>query len=1214
MISIITKAVNGLQSLLLCVALPFIMLGNSGISQPLWHNKERKLHYRPQGVAFIKVQGERRFNRALYGTNTAFRAEAGDLPEFALYLPGMGGNIKMGIEIAGQAKWLTEADSIETRYLPGKMQYVIRDALCKKGALQIELLAMADADGLLIRTKAINTPKGLQLLLAYGGVSGKKFSRDGDIGADPESVFEAQPSNCEGNSFKYNGPAFVVMFNGGKDSVQGYTSGQVQWKVANVQKLSNAAMLWQSPGAISHPVLVGRMPLYSRQTVYCAWQHGANNKATTAAMLADWWQQAEGAVEAMAARIQVHTPDAWLNTLGPALAFAADAIWEAPTYLHGAVAWRMRLPAWRGAYAANTLGWHERAHQHFESYAKSQVLTPAQAPVEMDTALHLARHVERIGTAMFSQGYICRNPNGDIRPHHYDMNLVFIDQLFTHFNYTADTAFARQMWPLITRHLAWEKRNFDTDDDGLYDAYCCIWASDALQYSGGGVTHSTAYNYRAFTLAAQLATLLGYNAQPYRLEAQKIANALRQRLWLADKGWFAEYVDVLGNKLQHTQPGAWTIYHALDAGICTPFEAWQLAQYVHHHLPRIPVQVQGLPTGLHLYSTTNWMPYTWSVNNVALAENLHTSLGLWQAAQAEPAFMLWKSALLETMYAGASPGGFQQLSFYDAMRGQLYRDFADPIGMAARSLTEGLFGICPDYLNNTLVVQPGFPHNWPFARLSTPNIYFDFKTKGTTHHYTIHQRSNKAAKLHLRLPALGTQLPYVQVNGKPVTPFFDTAAVGKPFMVITAPADTIHNLVVTWSAGRFKAPATFTLKALQHEMLTLPLPGVQILQVYDPQGLGKQQVTLATTLNLQVERPAGIYTVFVKCKQQQAIWWQPVQVQVLPPIENVTCSAEGKGGSATLQWKLNCNQAIAAVTLNGKPITGRLTRDKASTCTVEVPTTNLVPGTNTLQCLLRDGAAFSTRFLQWDYWVNIKDVKSINISSHFNASIADIFQQSYVSPRPTGPTLQLPTHGFGNWCYPLAMPVISDSGMRQVAKQAGHKLQLANGLYFATPGQLDVPNISFVSQWHNFPDSLRIPVQARGSHAYLLMAGTTNPMQSRMANGVIYFEYGNGSRDSLLLVNPENWWPIEQDYYEDGFAFSRATPLPPRIDLASGQMRTQRLKKYDTIKGVTSYAISGGAATIVDMPLKPDTYLQQITIKALANDVVVGLMGITLLQ
>ncbi len=107
--------------------------------------------------------------------------------------------------------------------------------------------------------------------------------------------------------------------------------------------------------------------------------------------------------------------------------------------MHGAVAWRMRLPAWRGAYAADALGWHDRARTHFSSYALSQVTTPATGPVVFDTALHLARQLEKMGTSMFSSGYICRNPNGDLRPHHYDMNLVFIDQLLTHFYYTGDT-------------------------------------------------------------------------------------------------------------------------------------------------------------------------------------------------------------------------------------------------------------------------------------------------------------------------------------------------------------------------------------------------------------------------------------------------------------------------------------------------------------------------------------------------------------------------------------------------------------------------------------------------------------------------------------------------------------------------------------------------------------------------------------------------------
>jgi len=188
----------------------------------------------------------------------------------------------------------------------------------------------------------------------------------------------------------------------------------------------------------------------------------------------------------------------------------------------------MRLNGWRGPYVADVLGWHDRAQTHFKAYAASQLTEPASGKVIADTAFHLARSLEKLGTSVFSSGYISRNPNGDFRPHHYDMNLVYIDALFRHFNWTGDLAFAKQIWPVIVRHLAWEKRNFDPDDDGLYDAYAAIWASDALQYSGGAVTHSSAYNYLANKQAAALAKLIGEDGTNYQKEANKILSAINK--------------------------------------------------------------------------------------------------------------------------------------------------------------------------------------------------------------------------------------------------------------------------------------------------------------------------------------------------------------------------------------------------------------------------------------------------------------------------------------------------------------------------------------------------------------------------------------------------------------------------------------------------------------------------------------------------------------
>lgn len=76
--------------------------------------------------------------------------------------------------------------------------------------------------------------------------------------------------------------------------------------------------------------------------------------------------------------------------------------------------------------------------------------------------------------------------------------------------------------PALQRHFTWEKKLFDPDNDGLYDAYACIWASDALQYNGGKVTHSTAYNYRANKIMAEISEKLGKDPSIYKKEAELI--------------------------------------------------------------------------------------------------------------------------------------------------------------------------------------------------------------------------------------------------------------------------------------------------------------------------------------------------------------------------------------------------------------------------------------------------------------------------------------------------------------------------------------------------------------------------------------------------------------------------------------------------------------------------------------------------------------------
>ena len=54
------------------------------------------------------------------------------------------------------------------------------------------------------------------------------------------------------------------------------------------------------------------------------------------------------------------------------------------------------------------------------------------------------------------------------------------------------------------------------------------------------------------------------------------------------------------------------------------------------------------------------------------------------------------------------------------------------------------------------------------------------------------------------------------------------------------------------------------------------------------------------------------------------------------------------------------------------------------------------------------------------------------------------------------------------------------------------------------------------------------------------------------------------------------------------------------------------LGKQLDINGVYGREIKGGAAEMLDLRLNPNKKLKSITLRTLSNDVVIGLMGITL--
>lgn len=1106
----------------------------------------RKIHYAPEGNSFVLKNGTRKFNRALYGSNTGFRVETGDLPEFAMYMPGMGGNFKLGLVNGNESKWITETAKIDTRYVLGIMQYTIEDPILGNGKLFVDVVALKESEGFIVKVYGKNLSKNTSLIWAFGGATGKKFSRDGDIGADPESVFYLQPDYCINNKYTIKKQSFLLEY-GSESNKQktGNNKNLTGFFPESVTRLTNAKtqnkpleLYTSNPESLS--LITGKIKTISEKGDYWLFLAEDSKINYNQKSITQLYDKSVQQTQLLANRVKVSTPDPYINTLGSALSIAADGIWESPAYLHGAIAWRMYLNAWRGAYTADPLGWHDRAKSHFTSYSNSQVTSPESGPIVFDEERNLARQKEEIGTSMFSSGYISRSPNKNNVAHHYDMNLVFIDQMLRHFKWTGDTAFIKEMWPTIQRHLNWEKRNFDPDGDGLYDAYASIWASDALQYSGGGVIHSSAYNYYANKTVAQIAKKIQQDENPFTKEAAKILKATNSQLWVPNKGIFAEYKDALGNRLLHDTPGIWSIYHTIDSELSNPFESYQMLDYVTNQIPHIPISAEGLDKNdLYVISTTNWQPYTWSTNNVALAEQLHTSLAFWQGGQSEKAFTMWESALTESMYLGASPGGFEQLLYQDAMRGELYRDFADPIGMASRTLVEGLFGIQPDALAEVLTIKPGFPEKWNLASLAIPDISIDFKKENKEEKYQIKNQFSAKMNLNLVLNSSYEAVESISVNGKSVSWKSVPENIGNPKISIEVPYNNVYDITIRWKGNSVENIQSKENYAV-NEILDLKTSNAKILSIYDPQLVLSDILKTENSLKAKVNS-VGNKLFFVELKQGELSWWNPIHVNV---------KEESKFNKKSTNWDLPLDKS--------------------------------------------------------------KRAETISLSSFFNSKVVDIFNYEYLSPRPQTVTLQLPKQGIGNWCYPNISVKIDDKGLREKAKTNG-QITTPNGIPFQTPSDENQKNIAFTSMWDNFPESITIPLNGKASHVYFMLAGTTNPMQSRITNGEITINYTDGTSDILPLKNPENWWPIEQDYFIDGLAFTTNAPKPPRVYFKTGEI-TRDFKDFKTIKGFSGYGVDGGAGTILDLPLDKNKTLKNMTLKTIANDVVIGLMSLTLVR
>ena len=235
------------------------------------------------------------------------------------------------------------------------------------------------------------------------------------------------------------------------------------------------------------------------------------------------------------------------------------------------------------------------------------------------------------------------------------------------------------------------------------------------------------------------------------------------------------------------------------------------------------------------------------------------------------------------------------------------------------------------------------------------------------------------------------------------------------------------------------------------------------------------------------------------------------------------------------------------------------------------------------------------------------DWQCVDLAPALNGDIRTIYQQKYLTPRPPTMSVRIGSDGYSPWTFLYwnsFPPVIKLDGVPALLTgSARDTLRTPQGVPFAWPGE--ARNVAFTSQWDNWPESVTVPVGCAGDAVWFLVCGSTNPMQGRIANAVLRLRYADGAVEDLELVPPFNYWNL--------------SPIKPVITAPGQESRFDYTAPTDAfcVPKVWPQTVQLGEncrAMLLGRRLRPGQVLRSVTLHTLSAEVVVGLMGVSVMN
>lgn len=205
-----------------------------------------------------------------------------------------------------------------------------------------------------------------------------------------------------------------------------------------------------------------------------------------------------------------------------------------------------------------------------------------------------------------------------------------------------------------------------------------------------------------------------------------------------------------------------------------------------------------------------------------------------------------------------------------------------------------------------------------------------------------------------------------------------------------------------------------------------------------------------------------------------------------------------------------------------------------------------------------------------------KIFEPVDITEFFNCNMTDVHEQAYIYPRPKGFSMGLFQNGrySHNWNQRGRNVVYVDDAL---FRNAGGIVHSPSGIPFATPAEHE--NLACVSIYDVFPTKITIPLNGKGKEIAVLFIASTYCMQSHVENARITVTYQDGTTTYQKLVYPMNM----DDWLTSAL----------------------------TTEAEIFYFNDFNHATVQRIQIDPEKELADIRIEAVANEVIMGVIGVS---